>query len=189
MATSLASQLQAIKSVVAGAPDPIKRPQTRPSVLFAPKEAADIDLRTILPIALSGMSYHPPQLEFFSRITVLIPNLGPLDGLLSQDWRFSSILMSASEAIKTPSLARSALISIEKRWFQKKTRSSTGRYIRFFDCFPDTCSSLRLLRRWNISSADTSVPFTFLPLDSRFNLYIEITVFWLLGMQGPCIQH
>ncbi|OAY62746.1 Uncharacterized protein ACMD2_12652 [Ananas comosus] len=55
MATSLASQLQAIKSVVAGAPDPIKRPQTRPSVLFAPKEAADIDLRTILPIALSGL--------------------------------------------------------------------------------------------------------------------------------------
>lgn len=57
MASSIASQLQAIKSVLRGAPDPIRRPRTRPSVIFDPKEAADIDLRTILPIALSGESF------------------------------------------------------------------------------------------------------------------------------------
>nr|XP_010919682.1 uncharacterized protein At3g06530 [Elaeis guineensis] len=55
MASSIASQLQAIKSVLKGAPDAIRRPRTRPSVIFDPKEAADIDLRTILPIALSGL--------------------------------------------------------------------------------------------------------------------------------------
>lgn len=51
---SIASQLQAIKSAVGAAPEPARRPITRPSVLFDAKEAADIDLRAILPIALSG---------------------------------------------------------------------------------------------------------------------------------------
>lgn len=55
MATSLASQLKAIKSIHKGIPDPIRRPLTRPSILFDPKEAADLDLRTILSIALSGL--------------------------------------------------------------------------------------------------------------------------------------
>ncbi|XP_073001076.1 uncharacterized protein At3g06530 isoform X2 [Typha latifolia] len=55
MATSLASQLQAIKSIIKGTQDPIRAPRTRPSVIFDPKEAADVDLRTILPIALSGL--------------------------------------------------------------------------------------------------------------------------------------
>ncbi|ONK73498.1 uncharacterized protein A4U43_C04F32240 [Asparagus officinalis] len=55
MATSLASQLRAIKSIHKGTPDPIRRPLTRPSILFDPKEAADIDLRSILSIALSGL--------------------------------------------------------------------------------------------------------------------------------------
>ncbi|XP_020693820.1 uncharacterized protein At3g06530 isoform X3 [Dendrobium catenatum] len=52
---SIASQLQAIKSVIKGKDDPIRRPITRPSVLFDPKEAADIDLRSILPLAQSGL--------------------------------------------------------------------------------------------------------------------------------------
>ncbi|KAH0456236.1 hypothetical protein IEQ34_014143 [Dendrobium chrysotoxum] len=52
---SIASQLQAIKSVIKGKDDPIRRPITRPSVLFDPKEAADIDLRSIIPLAQSGL--------------------------------------------------------------------------------------------------------------------------------------
>ncbi|KAK3217662.1 hypothetical protein Dsin_011632 [Dipteronia sinensis] len=55
MATSIASQLQAIKSFVLADEEPLKRPFTRPSILFNPKEAADIDLDTILDIALSGL--------------------------------------------------------------------------------------------------------------------------------------
>ncbi|KAK1577185.1 hypothetical protein Q3G72_019640 [Acer saccharum] len=55
MATSIASQLQAIKSFVQADEEPLKRPFTRPSILFNPKEAADIDLDTILNIALSGL--------------------------------------------------------------------------------------------------------------------------------------
>ncbi|KAM7494654.1 hypothetical protein LguiB_029263 [Lonicera macranthoides] len=55
MAASIASQLQAIKSVIKADTEPLKRPYTRPSILFDPKEAADIDLETILTIALSGL--------------------------------------------------------------------------------------------------------------------------------------
>ncbi|KAH9647921.1 hypothetical protein KPL70_025376 [Citrus sinensis] len=55
MATSIASQLQAIKSLVLADEEPLKRPFTRPSILFNPKEAADIDTDTILNIALSGL--------------------------------------------------------------------------------------------------------------------------------------
>ncbi|MCD7468760.1 hypothetical protein HAX54_007198 [Datura stramonium] len=52
MATSLVAQLQRL-----AVPDtePRKRPFTRPSILFDPKEAADIELDTILNIALSGL--------------------------------------------------------------------------------------------------------------------------------------
>lgn len=56
MATSIASQLQAIRSFVqADSEPPLKRPFTRPSILFDPKEAADIDIDTILRIALQGL--------------------------------------------------------------------------------------------------------------------------------------
>uniref|UniRef100_A0A7N0TKI1 BP28 C-terminal domain-containing protein n=2 Tax=Kalanchoe fedtschenkoi TaxID=63787 RepID=A0A7N0TKI1_KALFE len=56
MATSLALQLQAIKSFIqVDTEQPAKRPFTRPSILFDAKEAADIDLDTILTIALSGL--------------------------------------------------------------------------------------------------------------------------------------
>ncbi|XWS60132.1 hypothetical protein CRYUN_Cryun07bG0008200 [Craigia yunnanensis] len=55
MASSIASQLQAIKSFVQADSEPQKRPFTRPSILLNAKEAADIDIDTILSIALSGL--------------------------------------------------------------------------------------------------------------------------------------
>ncbi|XP_052184980.1 uncharacterized protein At3g06530 [Diospyros lotus] len=55
MAASIASQLQAIKSLIKADSEPQKRPFTRPSILFDPKEAADIDLDAILDIALTGL--------------------------------------------------------------------------------------------------------------------------------------
>lgn len=54
MATSLASQLQALKSAVKADTESLKRPITRPSILFNPKDAADIDIDTIFSLALSG---------------------------------------------------------------------------------------------------------------------------------------
>ncbi|KAI3471008.1 hypothetical protein Pfo_027671 [Paulownia fortunei] len=56
--TSISSQLQAIKTVLNASTDPEpgkRRPLTRPSILFDAKAAADIDLDTILNIALSGL--------------------------------------------------------------------------------------------------------------------------------------
>lgn len=55
MTTSVASQLQAIRSVIQTGLESKKRPITRPSILFDPKEAADLDIDTILDIALSGL--------------------------------------------------------------------------------------------------------------------------------------
>ncbi|ONI24972.1 hypothetical protein PRUPE_2G273000 [Prunus persica] len=56
MATSIASQLEAIKSVIQADTEPsVKRPFTRPSILFDAKEAADIDIDTIFSIALQGL--------------------------------------------------------------------------------------------------------------------------------------
>ncbi|KAF7836313.1 uncharacterized protein G2W53_011172 [Senna tora] len=56
MATSIAAQLEAIKSFVQSSDSqPLKRPFTRPSILFDPKEAADIDIETIWSIALQGL--------------------------------------------------------------------------------------------------------------------------------------
>ncbi|PIN11747.1 hypothetical protein CDL12_15648 [Handroanthus impetiginosus] len=58
--TSISSQLQAIKTVLNASTDPEpgkRRPLTRPSILFDAKAAADIDLDTILDIALSGLEF------------------------------------------------------------------------------------------------------------------------------------
>lgn len=54
MATSIASQLQAIRTSTHREAEQTKRPFTRPSVIFNPKEAADIDVETILSISLLG---------------------------------------------------------------------------------------------------------------------------------------
>ncbi|KAL3521384.1 hypothetical protein ACH5RR_019533 [Cinchona calisaya] len=55
MATSIASQLQALKSVVKADTEPLKKPFTRPSILFNLKDAADIDVDAIFGLALSGL--------------------------------------------------------------------------------------------------------------------------------------
>uniref|UniRef100_A0A2N9G8U6 Uncharacterized protein n=1 Tax=Fagus sylvatica TaxID=28930 RepID=A0A2N9G8U6_FAGSY len=55
MSTSLAAQLQAIKSFLPAESESHKRPFTRPSILFDPKQAADTDVDTILAIALQGL--------------------------------------------------------------------------------------------------------------------------------------
>ncbi|XP_022872922.1 uncharacterized protein At3g06530 isoform X3 [Olea europaea var. sylvestris] len=54
---SISAQLQALKSLsnVHADSEPLKKPFTRPSLIFDPKEAADTDLDTILNIALSGL--------------------------------------------------------------------------------------------------------------------------------------
>ena len=54
MASTIASQLQAIKTLTLSDSEPLKRPFTRPSIIFDPKEAADIDIDSIFAIALSG---------------------------------------------------------------------------------------------------------------------------------------
>lgn len=56
MASTIASQLQAIKTLTLSDSEPLKRPFTRPSIIFDPKEAADIDIDSIFAIALSGKS-------------------------------------------------------------------------------------------------------------------------------------
>ncbi|XP_071732709.1 uncharacterized protein At3g06530 isoform X2 [Rutidosis leptorrhynchoides] len=65
MATSIASQLQAIRSIVKPDTDPLKRPFTRPSILFDAKEAADIDIDTLFNLALSGLEVLVSQDERF----------------------------------------------------------------------------------------------------------------------------
>ncbi|PNX77388.1 U3 small nucleolar RNA-associated protein [Trifolium pratense] len=55
MATSIASQLAAIRSIAHVDSAPQKRPFTRPSILFDPKEAADIDIETLFNIAIQGL--------------------------------------------------------------------------------------------------------------------------------------
>ncbi|KAM5557014.1 uncharacterized protein ABKV19_024415 [Rosa sericea] len=56
MATSIASQLKVLKSLIQVDQDPSqKRPFTRPSILFDPKEAADIDIDTIFAVGLQGL--------------------------------------------------------------------------------------------------------------------------------------
>eukprot|EP00257_Ricinus_communis_P020965 XP_015580336.1 uncharacterized protein At3g06530 [Ricinus communis] len=55
MATNLASQLAAIRSAIQTDTESQKRPIVRPSILFDPKEAADIDIDTIFNIAISGI--------------------------------------------------------------------------------------------------------------------------------------
>ncbi|XP_059305011.1 uncharacterized protein At3g06530 isoform X3 [Lycium ferocissimum] len=64
MATSLVAQLQRL-----AVPDtePRKRPFIRPSILFDPKEAADIELDTLLNIALSGLEVLTSKEERFNK--------------------------------------------------------------------------------------------------------------------------
>lgn len=73
MASSIASQLQAIKSFVQADSEPLKRPFTRPSILFDPKVAADIDVDTIFGHALEGQSgtgFQDKRLRFYYQMIV-----------------------------------------------------------------------------------------------------------------------
>lgn len=54
MATSLASQLQGLRAVVKADGEALKRPFTRPSILYNPKDAADLSNDQILEDALTG---------------------------------------------------------------------------------------------------------------------------------------
>ncbi|KAF5805582.1 putative U3 small nucleolar RNA-associated protein [Helianthus annuus] len=67
MATSIASQLQAIRSIVKADTDTLKRPFTRPSILFDAKEAADIDLDALFDLAQSGLEALVTQDERFAK--------------------------------------------------------------------------------------------------------------------------
>ncbi|KAL1211858.1 hypothetical protein V5N11_023843 [Cardamine amara subsp. amara] len=55
MSSSIVSQLQALKSVLLADTEPSKRPFTRPSILFSPKEAADFDIESIYELGLKGL--------------------------------------------------------------------------------------------------------------------------------------
>ncbi|XP_010441584.1 PREDICTED: uncharacterized protein At3g06530-like isoform X2 [Camelina sativa] len=55
MSSTMESQLQALKSVIKTQTEPSKRPFTRPSILFSPKEAADFDIESIFDLGLKGL--------------------------------------------------------------------------------------------------------------------------------------
>ncbi|XP_010464227.1 PREDICTED: uncharacterized protein At3g06530 isoform X2 [Camelina sativa] len=55
MSSTMESQLQALKSVIKTQTEPSKRPFTRPSILFSPKEAADFDIESIFELGLKGL--------------------------------------------------------------------------------------------------------------------------------------
>lgn len=126
MATSIASQLQAIRSIVKADTDPLKRPFTRPSILFDAKEAADIDLDTLFNLALSG-----------------------LEVLLSQDERFGNY-KDHLFTHKSKELDRE-LMGIEEN---NQINSSISSYLRLLSGYFQLPSSLRtleyLIRRYKI---------------------------------------
>lgn len=86
MASSLASQLQSLKSLIQADDEPLKRPFTRPSILYDPKEAADIDLDAILDIARSGdFEFHDNYYCFcFSKLKFVL-NIGGIIFSITDD--------------------------------------------------------------------------------------------------------
>jgi hypothetical protein len=86
MTTSVASQLQAIRSVIQTGLESKKRPITRPSILFDPKEAADLDIDTILDIALSGLLL--PYFNYFN-LTLQVP----ISALFLLNFMFSGYIL------------------------------------------------------------------------------------------------
>ncbi|CAH2054802.1 unnamed protein product [Thlaspi arvense] len=55
MSSLIESQLQALKSAAQADTEPSKRPYTRPSILYSPKEAADIDIESIYELGIKGL--------------------------------------------------------------------------------------------------------------------------------------
>ncbi|KAI3712588.1 hypothetical protein L1987_71147 [Smallanthus sonchifolius] len=126
MATSLASQLQAIRSIVKADVDPLKRPFTRPSILYDAKEAADIDIDTLFNLALSG-----------------------LEVLVSKDERFGNY-KNGLFAHKSKELDRE-LMGVEEN---NQINASITSYLRLLSGYFESPSALRtleyLIRRYKI---------------------------------------
>ncbi|XP_077219422.1 ARM repeat superfamily protein isoform X2 [Tasmannia lanceolata] len=126
MATTLQSQLLAIKSFVQGETEQRKRPFTRPSLIFDPKEAADIDLETILTIALSG-----------------------LEALIERDHRFGNY-QNTLFSQKSRELDRE-MMSVEEN---KNINVSISSYLRLLAGYLDLPSALKtleyLIRRYKV---------------------------------------
>ncbi|KAL4595949.1 hypothetical protein ACB092_12G129000 [Castanea dentata] len=124
--TSLAAQLQVIKSFVPGDSQPLKRPFTRPSILYDPKEAADIDVDTILSIALQG-----------------------LEVLIDTDERFRNYKNDLFSH-KSRELDRD-LLGIEEN---NRINASIGSYLRLLSGYFQLPSALKtleyLIRRYNV---------------------------------------
>ncbi|XP_043702690.1 uncharacterized protein At3g06530-like [Telopea speciosissima] len=131
MATSIASQLQAIKSYIKADAEPTKRPFTRPSIIFNPKEAADIDLDTLFSIALSG-----------------------LEVLISTDERFSSYKNDLFSH-KSRELDRE-LMGVEEN---KRINSSISSFLRLLSGHLQLHSALKtleyLIRRYKVHVYNT----------------------------------
>ncbi|KAK1419459.1 hypothetical protein QVD17_28628 [Tagetes erecta] len=123
---SIASQLQAIRSIVKADTDPHKRPFTRPSILFDAKEAADIDLDTLLNLALSG-----------------------LDVLVSHDERFGNYKNDLFSH-KSKDMDRE-LMGIEEN---NQVNASVSSYLRLLSGYFQSPSAMRtleyLIRRYKI---------------------------------------
>ncbi|KAI4384708.1 hypothetical protein MLD38_002826 [Melastoma candidum] len=129
--TALAAQLQAIQSHVqvddSGVPSSTRRrPITRPSVLFSPKEAADVDVDTIYNIAAAG-----------------------LDALESSDGRFERFRKDLFSH-KTKELDRELLTPDEN----KRINASITSYLRLLSGYFRLSSALKtieyLIRRYKI---------------------------------------
>ncbi|XP_075648528.1 uncharacterized protein At3g06530 isoform X3 [Castanea sativa] len=124
--TSLAAQLQVIKSFVPGDSQPLKRPFTRPSILYDPKEAADIDVDTILSIAIQG-----------------------LEVLIDTDERFRNYKNDLFSH-KSRELDRD-LLGIEEN---NRINASIGSYLRLLSGYFQLPSALKtleyLIRRYNV---------------------------------------
>ncbi|KAG8390231.1 hypothetical protein BUALT_Bualt01G0062300 [Buddleja alternifolia] len=127
--TSISSQLQAIKTVLNASTDPEpgrKRPLTRPSILFDAKAAADIDVDTILNIALSG-----------------------LEVLITMEERFRNY-KSDLFSPQSKELDRE-LVGIEEN---KRINASISSYLRLLSGFLESHSALKtleyLIRRYKV---------------------------------------
>ncbi|KAL4574909.1 hypothetical protein LXL04_021749 [Taraxacum kok-saghyz] len=126
MATSIASQLQAIRSIVKADTDPVKRPFTRPSILFDAKKAADTDLDTLFDLAVSG-----------------------LEGLVSLDERFGNYRNDLFSH-KSRELDRE-LLGVEEN---NHINASISSYLRLLSGHFESLSALKtleyLIRRYKI---------------------------------------
>ncbi|KAD2392887.1 hypothetical protein E3N88_39864 [Mikania micrantha] len=169
MATSIASQLQAIRSIVKVADtESNKRPFTRPSILFDAKEAADIDLDTLFNLALSALAgwrcgfginqvcsfwylsiWSNHKLDQPPDILVYAKSLTRLEILVSQDERFGNYKNDLF-AHKSKELDRE-LMGIEEN---NQINASVSSYLRLLSGYFQLPSALRtleyLIRRYKI---------------------------------------